>query len=176
MEDPKDYHLDQYALEHARPDRLTRALQQERPRFESARQFGFFCSLVIDEWQSSPGLRSWMGSVMEVLELGARVQTSYDPSETAQPPAYHLGWILRVLRGACELESEPIIQAWGQCDILGRTQRSVADDYEISASTLHGRLTSARAAIYSELVREGAANREPRPKYKKNPSSGMLTG
>ncbi|QDG52193.1 hypothetical protein FIV42_16025 [Persicimonas caeni] len=159
--------LERWAYDYVPPDDLPRLLCKRAPQFDSAKQFGFFARVVIDEWQHGcPGLWSSWSAFAEIERLGVKVQTSRDPTAYSGPPTYHVRLVREVLEGAVaqlgggEAGSErarDLVQAWGQIDILGRTLRAVAADFGVSSSTLHDRVTRARTAVYAQLVAEGLA-------------------
>lgn len=180
-----NHHITQASIDHHRPDDITRLLYRQNPRFDSAKQFGFFARVVIDEWQhSTPGLSSSWGVFAEMERLGTRVQTSINPKHTPSPHVYHVAMVRSVLeqsvlRLAGELPDDPVesakaldrarakVQAWGQMDILGRKQRSVATDFKVAPSVISDRVMEARDAVYSELAMQGLAGEEPSRRHRR---------
>lgn len=167
-----EYH-DTLAADHARAGWLEKLLHRRDARFESARQFGFFAGLVIDEWHAGcPGLRSSMAGSVELAKLGTVVQTSITLPD---PPSlsYHVEWIVAVLyaarrsiirsRASEKRHAEPTaadrefgnqtLQIWAQVDIHDDTQRRVAQRCGVSQSTVSRRVDRCRRHVHDALRR-----------------------
>lgn len=161
--------------DHVRPDWITRLLHRPDARLESAEQFAFFVRVVLDEWQhGTPGLRSSSASQAELARLGAIIQTSY---REPIPPSlcFHVEWIIDVLHdarlsatldharrkerdvpGAADHHhGNQLIQIWAQVDIHEQTQRTVAQRFDVSGSTVNRRVASGRRQVHDALRRAG---------------------
>lgn len=159
--------IDRWAYDHATDESaLTRLLRQRRPKFETAQQFGVFVSIIIDEWEGSPPVKSWMGVAMDIVTQGALIQTSPNAKRMCDAPAYHMGWIRDVLLTAAKRLynaqlAEPdeyargCVQAWAQKDVFCRTYRAIAKDMRIAHSSVSNRVHRGRAAIFEALTSDG---------------------
>lgn len=169
--DSPDEHFDEWAFLQQRPDRFQQMLAYRDPHFDSAAQFGSFVALLLDQWRTAPDVDSWMGGVLDTIELGARVDCSLRVTDSpGRPMAYHLSWSEQVLEESLrtlqiEIDDdelpEEIFGIWGGTDIVGRSRRSVAGHYGRSTKTVQRYLRVGRYAVYGELVRVGRA--EPQP-------------
>lgn len=167
MASTHDYH-DDWNEDYAEDDDpIKRLVTSREPRLDSAQQFGLFVALILDECEAGAA-SSWMGGVIDRLKLGGQVQTSRRPYRAPSSPAtYHIGWIRRVIErarhnmegdlGHRKAEAKDVMRVWIAKDVARRTQRAIAEYYDVAPSTIHDRVIIGRDAIYDALVADGRA-------------------
>lgn len=140
-------------------DDLGWALYHRAPTFDSIPQFGQFCVIVLERWHR-PAPPSISGHMLELAELGVRVDTSPAPASAWEPRAiYHLSWIERVFRDARRELPAPRLVAWAGHDVEGRPQVELAAEADVSPSTISEWVHGSRDVLAALLAELGMMDR-----------------